>query len=79
MKTTNFEIGKSYGNDLTMEVISRTEKQLTIKTVFGTQKIKVRQSNNEEYVFFKCWIVYASEAFDFEIAREISYYNSYCK
>jgi hypothetical protein len=79
MTTTKFEIGQSYGNDLTMEVISRTEKTLTIKTSFGTQKIKIRESNGSEYVWFKCWIVYATESFDFEVAREISYYNAYCK
>ena len=40
---TKFEAGKKYGNDCTIEVLSRTEKTLTIKSSFGTQKIKVRR------------------------------------
>jgi hypothetical protein len=35
MTTLKFEIGQKYGNDLITEVISRSEKFITIKSVFG--------------------------------------------
>jgi hypothetical protein len=80
MNTAKFEIGQSYGNDLTMEIISRTEKTATIKTVFGTQKIKIRSTNkNEETILFKCWSVGALDVFNEKEAQEIAYYNAYCK
>ena len=40
-----FETKKSYGNDCTIEVLKRTEKTLIIKSVFGTQRIKVKNLN----------------------------------
>jgi hypothetical protein len=80
MKASNFEIGKSYGNDLTIEIISRTEKTATIKTVFGTQKVKVRKYNElNEIIYFKCWSICATDEFEMQKATEIAYYNAYCK
>jgi len=80
MKAQKFETGKSYGNDLTIDVLSRTEKTLTIKTVFGTQKIKIRNYHNEtESISFKCWLITSADLFDKNIANEIAYYNAYCK
>jgi hypothetical protein len=78
MKTT-FETGKQYGNDLTLEVISRTEKTAVIKTNFGTQRIKINQRSKCEVIYFKCWLIEATENFDIQVAREISYYNAYCR
>ena len=78
MKATKFETGKSYGNDLTLEVLKRTEKTITIKTTFGTQRVKVRDyGNGVEAIMFKAWYITANEDFDFETAKEISMYNSY--
>jgi hypothetical protein len=81
MKITKFENGQSYGNDLTIEIISRTEKTATIKTVFGTQKIKIRpylqNGQFNEAIYFKCWSVFATDLFDYKKAQEISYYNAY--
>ncbi len=73
-----FEAGKKYGNDLTIEVIKRTEKTITIKSSFGTQRVKVRDyGNGVEAISFKAWYILATEEFDFEEARKISMYNSY--
>ena len=80
MEATKFKIGQSYGNDLTMEIISRTKKTATIKTVFGTQKIKIRNtSKNQETILFKCWLVGALDVFNEKEALEIAYYNAFCK
>jgi len=80
MKMSKFEIGQSYGNDLTIEIISRTEKTAMIKTVFGTQRVKVRKWGElNEVIYFKCWSVLATENFDLKIATENAYYNAYCK
>jgi len=75
---TKFEAGKKYGNDCTIEVLSRTEKTLTIKSCFGTQKIKVRYyDDSTEAILFKCWCITSDEVYDFEKAKEISMYNAY--
>jgi hypothetical protein len=71
-----FEAGKEYGNDLTIEVISRTEKTITIKAGgFGTKRVKLKPDNGVERIFFKCWIIEATELFDIDEARRI--YNEY--
>jgi hypothetical protein len=79
MKTSNFEIGKSYGNDLTITVLAKSAKFVTFKSVFGINKAKINTDNWGEKVYFKCWTVEASELFNEDKAREISYYNAYCK
>jgi hypothetical protein len=75
-----FETSQSYGNDLTIKVIKRTSKTITIDTSFGIQRIKVRgQENGLEYISFKCWLIYASDNFDMneavKIANEKAYYS----
>lgn len=78
MTTTKFEIGKSYGNDLTIEVISRTEKTITIKSTFGTQRVKVREwTKGTESISFKAWLIVATEEFDENEARNIFMENAY--
>lgn len=73
-----FKVGKKYGNDLTIEVLKRTEKTITIKSSFGVNRIKVRDyGNGIEAIMFKAWYILATEEFDFEKAKEISMYNSY--
>lgn len=73
-----FETNKKYGNDLTLEVISRTKKTATIKTSFGTQKIKLRgQENGLEYISFKCWIIYANDYYDQEESQKQAYERAY--
>jgi hypothetical protein len=72
-----FEAGKEYGNDLTITVLSRSQKTITIKTSFGVQRIKVRISGNVEQILFKCWLIDASEKFDEKIALENAMYRAY--
>lgn len=72
-----FKTGNSYGNDLTIEIVKRTEKTATIKTTFGEQRVKIRTHGEMEYISFKCWLVYASEEFDEQVSLENSLYNSY--
>lgn len=78
MEATKFEIGKSYGNDLTVEVLKRTAKTITIKSTFGEQRIKVREyMPGVEAIDFKAWYITANETFDKEKARQISYEKAY--
>ena len=79
MTTLKFEIGQKYGNDLITEVISRSEKFITIKSVFGVNWVKINHDYIGEIVYFKCWSISSNELFDADTAREISYYNAYCK
>lgn len=76
---TTFETGKSYGNDLTIKVISRTEKTLTIETTaWGKKRVKIRNFNPEvESIHFKAWVIEADEVFNAKKAAEISMYNAY--
>lgn len=75
---TTFKTGEFYGNDLTIEVISRTEKTITIKTSFGTQRIKVKDyGTGTEYISFKCWLILATEDFNKEEAQAIALENAY--
>ena len=81
MTQSKFTTGKNYGNDLTIEIISRTEKTAVIKTVFGTQRVKVRDYNKgiNEIIYFKAWSITATDIFNSNVAQEIAYYNAYCK
>ena len=73
-----FEAGKSYGNDLTVEVISRTEKTITIKSTFGTNRVKVRNyHDDEETIIFRSWSIGAKDAFNKEKAQRNAMYRAY--
>lgn len=76
---TTFETGKSYGNDLTIKVISRTAKTITIETTaWGVCRVKVRNFNlNCESIHFKAWVIEATEEFNFEEAQRISFEKAY--
>jgi hypothetical protein len=76
---TAFESNKTYGNDLTIKVISRTEKTLTIETTaWGTKRVKVREyQKGVEAIYFKAWIITADEIFNAEEARQIAYERAY--
>jgi len=76
---TAFKTSESYGNDLTIKVISRTAKTVTIETVaWGTSRVKIRtHQNGLEYISFKAWLIDATEKFDIEEARKIAYSNAY--
>ena len=75
---TTFETGKSYGNDLTIEVISRTEKTVTFKTTaWGVKRCRVKICGNAEAIYFKAWGIYADEEFEFEKAVQIAYERAY--
>lgn len=73
MTTTNFEIGKSYGNDLTIDVLAKSKSFVTIKSSFGTSRVKIYTDKQGEKIFFKCWTISAYEVFDPEIAKKIFY------
>ena len=76
---TQFEVGKEYGNDFTFTVVKRTAKTITINSVFGEARVKVRNySEDFESIHYKAWAVYATEAFDAEVAAENSLYRAYC-
>tara|TARA_R110002020_G_scaffold40164_3_gene118915 strand:+ start:2081 stop:2323 length:243 start_codon:yes stop_codon:yes gene_type:complete len=80
MNKSTFKAGQKYGNDLTLEVIKRTAKTATIKTSFGTQRIKISEYNDfNEVINFKCWQILASEEFNakesLEIALDKAYYS----
>lgn len=66
MEKAAFETGKLYGNDLTIEIISRTEKTIVIKTqAWGVNRVKVREWNDScEMISFKAWLILATEIFD---------------
>lgn len=74
-----FKQGQSYGNDLTLEVVKRTPKTATIKTVFGEQRVKVKNCPNRgiEYISFKCWLIESVENFDSEEAQRLSLEKAY--
>ena len=83
MENVIFKVGQRYGNDLTLEVVKRTEKTVTIKTnTWGVKRVKLRSFENAnatltESIHFKAWVIYASEEFDAKEAEKISYYNAY--
>ena len=77
--TTQFESGKHYGNDLTIEILKRTEKTVTIKTVaWGVQRVKVREwTKGVEGIHYKAWIVIATENFDENEYVKIAFEKAY--
>ena len=75
MKAFAFETGKTYGNEFTFTVISRTEKTLTIDARHWGKKVRVKLRScysDKESILFKCWLVSADEFYNREIAAEIS-------
>jgi hypothetical protein len=74
-KMKKFETGKEYGNDLTIKVISRTEKTLTIETnAWGVKRVKIKNYNqNAETISFKAWLIDANDLFDLEESRNNFY------
>ena len=76
---SKFETSKAYGNDLTIEVVSRTKKTITIKTsAWGTKRVKVREyTKGIECISFKAWLITADEIFNAEKAAEISMERAY--
>jgi hypothetical protein len=75
---TKFEINKAYGNDFTIEIISRTEKTITFKSVFGIKRVKIRQFYNEkESISFKCWLICSEEIFNKKEAAQLQYEKAY--
>ena len=74
-----FETGKSYGNDLTLEIVKRTAKTATIKTVFGEQRVKIKVCTNRniEYISFKCWLIDSTDDFNEEDAQQVAMENAY--
>jgi hypothetical protein len=76
--TTKFQTSKLYGNDLTIEILSRTAKTVTIKSSFGEQRVKVREyTKGVEAVMFKSWYILSTEDFNKKEAIEIANYNAY--
>ncbi len=74
-----FQANKSYGNDLTVTILKRTEKTVTIETRgWGVQRVKIRDyGNGVEAISFKAWYITATEDFNAEKATEIANYNAY--
>ena len=76
-----FTPSESYGNDLTIKVLSRTAKTATIETnAWGIKRVKIREyQKGVEAIYFKAWIVIATELFNAtesaQIAMENAYYN----
>ncbi|SDT46939.1 hypothetical protein SAMN05192545_3915 [Maribacter dokdonensis] len=80
MENTQFKVGNKYGNDLTIEVLKRTAKTITIKSLFGEKRIKLREyTPGVECVYFRSWIITANEDYNADKAAEISMYNAYYK
>lgn len=74
-----FTAGQSYGNDLTIKVIKRTEKTITFETVaWGIKRAKINEyMKGVECIYFKAWIVTANELFNKEEATQIAWEKSY--
>lgn len=74
-----FTAGQSYGNDLTIKVISRTAKTVTIETTaWGTSRVKIREfQKGHESIVFKAWSIGAEEQFNPTVAAQNSMYNAY--
>lgn len=79
MEKSTFEIGKVYGNDLHITIVSRTAKTITIETqAWGVKRVKIRDFyNGTESISFKAWIICATELFDAEIATQIAFEKAY--
>jgi hypothetical protein len=69
-----FTPSESYGNDLTIKVLSRTAKTATIETTaWGIKRVKIREyQKGVEAIYFKTWIVIAAELFNADEAAQIS-------
>jgi hypothetical protein len=69
-----FTKGQSYGNDLTIKVLSRTAKTVTIETTaWGIKRVKVREyQKGIEAIYFKAWIITADETFNAKEAVTIA-------
>ena len=76
---STFTPGNFYGNDLTIEVVKRTAKTVTIKTqAWGEQRVKVRAyGDNNEAIFFKAWMILATDEFNKEEAAQNAYERAY--
>lgn len=78
MTTAKFEIGKEYGNDLTIKILNKTAKFVTFETrAWGVRKAQIKTDNRGERVFFKAWIIEAFESFDAKTASQIFYEKCY--
>lgn len=77
--STTFKTGDLYGNDLTVKVISRTKKTVTIETTaWGVARVKIRDwGNGVEYISYKAWLITAAELFNKEEATRISHERAY--
>lgn len=73
-----FEIGKSYGTENEVKVLSRTAQFITVETKsFGVERVKVSNTDlGKEVLFFKCFYINASEIFDFEYAQKLALNNN---
>jgi hypothetical protein len=75
---TTFETGQKYGNDLTIEIVKRTAKTVTIKSNFGTQRFKIRgYYDGAESISCYSWLIDANEIFNAEVAAQEALDNSY--
>lgn len=76
---STFKSNTNYGNDLTIKVLKRTEKTLTIETTaWGVSKVKVRDyGNGSEYISFKAWLITSEETFNAEVAKDLAYERAY--
>lgn len=73
-----FKTGQKYGYVLTIEIVKRTAKTITIKSTFGEARVKVRQhANGLEYISFKAWLIDATELFNKEEAQKIALEKAY--
>jgi len=72
-----FEIGKSYGTESEVKVLSRTAQYVTVETnSFGVERVKISNTDLEKEVLsFKCFYINASEIFNFEYAQKLALNN----
>ena len=74
-----FIVGQDYGNDLTIKVISRSDKMIVFQSCFGEKRLKIQNYNNlVEAIYFKSWIITADEIFNIDDAAKISFFKAYC-
>lgn len=76
---TTFTAGQQYGNDLTIKVLSRTAKTVTIETTaWGIKRVKVREyQKGVESISFKAWLIVATETFNPVVAAQTTMENAY--
>ena len=76
-------IGKVYRGvsgvgSIDLTVVKRTEKSIYVKTVFGTDLIRVKNYNNdEETVKFRSWYCGAKDIYTDEQKLKDAYYQAY--